>query len=246
MKTNIVLKSNDRNLYGVVIRQETKTGFLNVTDLSRAYEFERSKRGWSFRDVNDILKLSSNSERIYYILQKQGYFIDTEYDSIKRGIFGFMEDVEKQSLTKVFKKLKAYKTTGRGEKRSVSADPYVWILIAMELNPEIYATAVCWLGDGLLLNRIEAGNMHNELSKALKRFPDVDYSRVAKGINHIVFGHHQTGMRNTANQIQLKEVENIEKYVATMIDMQHLRTFDAVMNELITMYNRRWRRVLTA
>ena len=246
MKTNIILKSNDRNLYGVVIRQETKTGFLNVTDLTRAYEIERSKKGWSLKRVDNILASADNAERLYYVLQKQGYLIDTEYDSIKQGIHGFMKDVEKDGLTKILKKLKAYKTTGRGENKAVSADPYVWILLAMEFNPEIYATAVCWLGDGLLLNRIEAGNMHNELSRAISRFADVDYKRVAKGINYIVFGRHETGIRNTANQKQLKEVENIEKYIATMIDMHHLRAFDAVINELIIMYNKKWKKSLIA
>ena len=33
MKTNIIMKSNsDRELFGIVIRQETKTGFLNLSD----------------------------------------------------------------------------------------------------------------------------------------------------------------------------------------------------------------------
>lgn len=36
MKTNIVLKSTDRNLFGVTVRQETKTQFLSVTDLQEA------------------------------------------------------------------------------------------------------------------------------------------------------------------------------------------------------------------
>ena len=44
-------KAEDRNLFGVIIRQETNTGFLNVSDLTRAYEIERSKKGWSHRTV---------------------------------------------------------------------------------------------------------------------------------------------------------------------------------------------------
>ena len=35
MKTNITMKSEkDRELFGVVIKQETKTGFMSLTDLA--------------------------------------------------------------------------------------------------------------------------------------------------------------------------------------------------------------------
>jgi len=116
MKTNIVMKSQDRNLFGTVIRQETKSGFLNVSDLTRAYEIERSKKGWSYREPKDILKLDSNAERAFYILQRQGYLKDTKYDledvenqnySIKGNIYAFMKDVKKEGLAKVLKERNA-------------------------------------------------------------------------------------------------------------------------------------------
>lgn len=91
---------------------------------------------------------------IFY--KKRGYLIDNQFISIKQGIHGFMKSVDSQSLIKTLKSLKAYKTTGRGENKTVWADPYIWILIVMELHPEIYATTVMWLGDKLLLNKIEA------------------------------------------------------------------------------------------
>jgi len=80
MKTNIVMKSQDRDLFGVIIRQETKTGFLNVSDLTRAYETERSKKGWKLKRVDNVLSVADNAERAYHILKKQGYLKDTKYD----------------------------------------------------------------------------------------------------------------------------------------------------------------------
>ena len=39
MKTNIIMKSeNDRNLFGHIIKQETKTGFLNLSDLQDIFD----------------------------------------------------------------------------------------------------------------------------------------------------------------------------------------------------------------
>ena len=245
MKTNIVMKSRDRSLFGVIIRQETKTGFLSVSDLTKAYETERSKKGWSCREPKDILKLDSNAERIFYILQKQGYLKDTVYDlknadnqdySIKGNILRFMEDVKKQGLPKILKSLKAYKTTGRGDNKFVSCDPYIWMLIAMELHPEIYATTVCWLADKLLLNRIEAGNMYPVLSRAASKFADVDYSKLGQALNYIVFGKHESGIRNNADQAQLKELEDLEKNFAFGIAMGHIKSFDDLISDMRRIY----------
>lgn len=240
MVSNITMKSEDRKLFGVIIRQQTKTGFLNVSDLTAAYEVERAKKGWSYRDTNDVLKLESNAERIFYILKKRGYVADNQGESIKQNIFGFMKQVKEQTLTKVLKSLKAYKTTGRGENKTVWTDPYIWMLIAMELHPEIYATTVIWLGDKLLLNRIEAGNMYKGLTKAISIFPDVDYKELGKALNFIIFNKNETGIRDTATEQQLKELEDLEKYLAMLIEMGHIESFDKLVEELRAMYNKKW------
>jgi len=251
------MKSADRDLFGIVIRQETKTGFLNVSDLTKAYGMERSRKGWSYRRTDEIFDSTANAERIFYILQKQGYFIDPGYgvkkntrpfmknsenkeNPIKWGISHFMKDIGEQGLKKVLKSLKAYKTTGRGENKTVWADPYIWMLIAMELHPEIYAVTVCWLADKLILNRIEAGNMYKGLSRAVYRFPGVDYSGLAKALNYVVFNRHEAGIRNTATQEQLKQLEDLEKYLATLIEMGHIKSFERLTGELRAMYSRKW------
>lgn len=71
MNTNITMKSEDRKLFNVIIRQETKTNFLNVSDLTTAYENERVGKGWSVKRVDNVLASIDNAERIYYILQKE-------------------------------------------------------------------------------------------------------------------------------------------------------------------------------
>ena len=38
MKTDVILSSTDRELFGITIRQNTKEQFLSVTDLQNAYE----------------------------------------------------------------------------------------------------------------------------------------------------------------------------------------------------------------
>jgi len=229
MKTNIVLHSPDRNLFGVTIRQETKTGFLNLSDLQEAYTRARVLNGWGDRgDTSQILNSKANMERIYYLLK--------ERDIIKQDFYGFMEEVEQKGIVRVLKELNSYRTTGRGANRTVLCDPYIWVLVAMEFNPQLYAKVVLWLTDRLILNRIEAGNMYKGLTKAISKFPNTDYIGVAKALNHIVFGKHETGIRNFANEKELKELEDVEKFFSTLIDMDFIKTQDELKKELQRYY----------
>lgn len=98
MKTNVVMISKDRDLFGVTIKQDTKTSFMSLTDLQEAYTRKRIQEGWNDKRIENILSNKESAERIYYILEKQGYMIET-------GFPVFMEMVEKESLIKVMKSL---------------------------------------------------------------------------------------------------------------------------------------------
>jgi hypothetical protein len=72
MKTKVTMHSgDDRNLFGVVIRQSTGEGFLSITDLQQAYEKARWMYGWSSRDINNILNTLEVKERIYELLNQR-------------------------------------------------------------------------------------------------------------------------------------------------------------------------------
>lgn len=224
MKTNVTLMSQSRELFGITIRQETKSGSLNLSDLQDAYVIARSSRGWSDKRVNDILSSSSNTERIYYILEKQNL--------IKAEFPAFMEMVQKDGLVKVLKEIKCYTTKGRGENRSTYCNPYIWVLIAMEMNPMLYAHVITWLTDGLILNRIEAGDMYKELAKAIMRFRDADYQALAKALNFVVFGKHESGIRNTGTEEQLKELHRLELNLTFAIESGLITSFADLMSQL--------------
>lgn len=211
MKSNAILKSSDRNLFGVTISQNTQGQMLSVTDLQKAYEKARWVHGWSDKRVSDILNSIDTKERIYYLLK--------ERNLIKAEIPVFMEMVEKEGITKVLKKLDVYKTTGRGGTKAVMADPYVWMLLAMELNPMIYAKVVVWLTDSLIFDRIEAGSEYRPMNTAIKKVvPSPNYPVYAKAINERVFNTHSTGMRNLASAAELRKIADIEKFIINAIE----------------------------
>jgi hypothetical protein len=216
MESNIIMKSKDRELFGIVIKQETKTGFLSVSELQKAYEVARWQYGWSDRKVADIMQTTEFKERVYYLLHNQGV--------IKTNILGFMEMVENEGIAKVLKGLAVYKTTGARQSKVTFANPYIWILIAMELNPMIYAAVVTWLTDTLIFDRIEAGDEFRPMNNAIKKIiPNPDYKKYAIAINERVFGKHLTGMRNLASSQELRKITKIEQFISQGINMNMIK-----------------------
>jgi len=232
MKTNVIMSTNDRELSGVVIKQETKTGFLNLSDLQEAYTVARVKNGWAEKRTDQILASKQNTERIYYVLKEQGV-INVEFHP-------FIELVEKQGIAKVLKTFGVYKTTGARHTKTTWCHDSIWILLSLELSPIFYAKTVLWLKDELIKNRIEAGNFCIALNSSIQKFhPNGNqYMTLAKALNHIVFGKHENGIRNTGTKEQLKQLASIEEKLAFSIDMGYIKSFDMLLEELRKIYQR--------
>ena len=212
MKTNVVMQSKDRELFGITIKQETKTGFLSVSALQKAYEVARWEHGWSERRVDVIMQTQDFKERVFYLL--------SERKIINTTILGFMNDINNVGIAKALKLFGVYKTTGRGENKSVMCDPYIWVLLAMELNPMIYAKVVIWLTDSLIFDRIEAGTEFKPMNEAIKNIiPNPEYFKYSIAINERVFGKHFAGMRNLASADELKKITKIEQFITQGIQI---------------------------
>ena len=214
----------DRELFGVVIKQETKTGFMSLTDLQEAYTHARVLNGWRDKRIDHIIKQVENSERIYYLLKEQG-LVNVSIDT-------FTEMVEKDGLIKVLKRAGVYKTTGRGENKTVMCNPYIWVLVAMELNPQLYAKVVTWLTDKLILNRIEAGNMCKALNSALYKIKNTDFSKIAIELNKKVFGKHEAGIRNTRSKEELEKLYRLEDRLAFAIERGYIKSTEEIIKAI--------------
>lgn len=232
MKTNVIMSTSDRELFGVVVKQETKTGFLNLSDLQEAYTVARVKNGWMEKNVTQILQGKENVERIYYVLKEQGL--------IKVQFCSFIETVNNQGIAKTLKSCGVYKTTEARHTKTTWCHDSIWILLSLELSPIFYAKTVLWLKDELIKNRIEAGNFCIALNRSIQKFnPNGnEYMTLAKALNHIVFGNHENGIRNTGTKEQLKQLASIEEKLAFAIDMGYIKTFDMLLEELRKIYQR--------
>ena len=115
-------------------------------------------------------------------------------------------------------------------------------MLALELNPEIYAKVVCWIGDSLIINRIEAGDKYNDLCRACSKFKDVDYRIIAKGLNYIIFNIHETLIRNKATQFELKELDDLQRSLAFSLNMGYIKSFDDLHNTMKKLWYKKWKK----
>jgi hypothetical protein len=222
MKTSIIISSPDRELFGYTIRQQTKDGMLNLSDLQESYTIARVKNGWNEKNINRIME--NDKETLFYLLEKQRI--------INIPMCIFMENIESKGFAKYMKELGVYKTTGARETKTVWVNPYIWVMVAMELNPIIKAEVIGWLTDSLIINRIEAGNFYKELSRAVSTFEDVDYVEMATNLNLAIFGKHERGLRNNGTKDELKRLEQLESHLAFAIDRGYIKTFRELIEEI--------------
>jgi hypothetical protein len=128
--------------------------------------------------------------------------------------------VENEGIVKVLKGLGVWKTAGRGDNKSTYADPYIWVLLAMELNPLIYAKVVIWLTDSLIMNRIVAGTEFKPMNSAISRIiTNPNYPLYSRLINLKIFGKHEKGLRDTATEEQLHYLSEMERFIIQSIEM---------------------------
>lgn len=227
MKTNVVMQSEkSRELFGVIIRQNTKDSMLSLSDLQEAYIHARVLNGWSERGkIQDILAQKENAERIFYVLKEQKI--------INSEISEFMKMIDEKGIIKVLKEFGVYKTTGARATKTTYCNPYIWVLVAMELNPMLYAKVITWLTDKLIINRIEACDLNNNLRRVIcAKIDNPDYAGINRALNVKIFGHHQTGMRNLASEADLQRLNKLQENIAFCIERGFLKSSDDIISEI--------------
>jgi hypothetical protein len=141
--------------------------------------------------------------------------------------------IAKGGITKVLKGLGVWKTSGTRGNNHVMCNPYIWMLLAMELNPMIYGKVIVWLTDSLIFDRIEAGTEFMPMNRAIKSIvPVPDYPKYAITINNKVFGTHISGMRNIASAPELKKIAKIESFITQAVSMGMIKTESDIINAI--------------
>lgn len=135
---------------------------------------------------------------------------------------------------------------GKDKNQEWYIDPYIFINIAIEMDPEIRADIIIWFTDGLIKVRNEAGeayiNMCRQIATIISSKSDFQeyIKRVAKGINYIVFNYHEEGYRNKATSEQLDEIVLLENIISSNIEDGYIKDFSDLIKFLGNKWRRKW------
>lgn len=127
----------------------------------------------------------------------------------------------------------------RGKYGGTWMHPYLFIKFAMWISPRFELNVIKFVHDQLIEFRHDAGDNYKKLAASASILSGVDYSRLAKAVNWIVFGKHAKELRQTATEKQLKELAEVQKQVSFAIDMGMIKDFDGLLALMRRMYNQK-------
>ena len=187
-----------------------------LTDLENAYNKVRKKNGWSEKQITKYFNNEYEMEFILELLQNTGViykkqnspFYETVENKEVMTTENFKKLIDKRGLIYALKKVGQYSMKGKGADRVVFCNPYIFVAVAMWLNPQFKAKVVVWVGDQLIVDRIMAGERYKRLTRAIYQhiLPTIDetqhkyiYSDFAKLLNKFIFGEHSENLRQLAS-----------------------------------------------
>ena len=226
--------SSDRNLFNIIVPQDSKSEFLVVSKLQEAYDKVQEEKGWSIKRIADVMKTENFIERSYYLLKEANKLPE----SLNTGFIVFKKYVDDNTLNKVLKEFGWWKLTGKGKDRETWCHPYIWVSLALEMNPEIYAKVIIWLTDGLIKARMDCGIKYLPLTQQLKEKiidqnndPTV-YFNTAIEINKLVFGEHYKDIRNYAVKEKLDKLQEVEVTLTNLLKLGFVKDYPTLIKTI--------------
>lgn len=190
------------------IFQRTKDGFFNATGL-----------------INQWNNTSGNPQR------KISKF--WEQERVKEFIDVLIKEENLHTPKEVYVKSKA----SRGINAGTWMHPYLFMKFAMWLNPRFELTVIKFVYDQLIEFRDIAGDLYRDLTRSVTRLNSVNYSQLAKGLNYIIFGRHESGIRQKATKDELKLMNELQMKLAFAIDMNYINSFEELISEMRRLFN---------
>lgn len=238
MKSRVEIKSSDRRLMGVVIPALSDNGFVNITLAMKVLSDDRLKKGLSPKKLNDIIKYDGFQEKCREIISRL-----ENRDLCKRINISLqnktlnLSDLNKMGLAC---------RKGKGDGQMWYMNPYLFLVVAMEMSPEVCADVVMWFVDNIVGVRNAAGDAYIEMCSSVsslisdKSNLKESLSRIAKGINFVVFGVHEEGIRNRASFEELDMIVSIERNISYAIKAGYIKDYNGIINDLGRQWKDRW------
>lgn len=126
----------------------------------------------------------------------------------------------------------------RGNNAGTWMHPLLFIDFAMWLNPSFKVKVLRFVSDQLLKYRNDAGDAYIEMTGAISKIVERSLLQnaiqtVAKALNHIVYGNHQSNIRNLkADEMLMKELVDLEIKVAMLINEGFIKSYAQLLEYL--------------
>lgn len=215
MKTN---QNLTRKMGDFEVVQRTKDGMFNATSLLKQWNQSSGQQ----KNMGHYFSQSSTREFIIALCKE---------NNVDSHDFSKGRDSAKNTLSGIYNKT-------RGISGGTWMTPLLFIDFAMWLNPTFKVKVLKFVYDELIRYRNEAGDAYREMSSAIQKIVprnDMAYrmKEVAKAINYIVYGTHESGIRNTqAEEEKARELCELERDVAKLINKGFIKSYDSLMSYL--------------
>lgn len=200
------------------VTQRTSDGYFNATELLSQWNKSNTdvqRRIDKFWDSTHLCELMSE------IAENELNFKSPDFGELK----------SKLSVTK------------KGKYNSGTwMHPILFVKFAMYLSPKFEYHVLKFVSDELIAFRHKIGDNNNTTMKCLQPFGfDVDdYAYVNRAINYIVFDNHFTGIRNTATEEQMQQINDIQNKIQFSIEMKFVSNRKELISFMRKLYVQKW------
>lgn len=215
MKTNQIIK---RPMGIFEVEQRTKDGMFNATALMKMWNETNPNEK---RDIDNFWKSTNLTELMSEIAENELGFKSVDFTELKNVL----------------------SVTSRGKYTGGTwMNPILFLKFAMYLSPRFEYHVLRFVSDQMIKFRKDAGDAYHDLSNAVstlvpKDFMPVAISRVSRGINCIVFGEHQTAIRNSKGTEELqRELFEQERKLTELINDGFITSYQQLINYMLQKY----------
>ena len=195
------------------VSQRTKDGFFCATSLLAQWN---EKSGMK-KEVSKFFEIQSTSELVKIIMIR--------------------ENLNTQDST--------YLKT-RGKNGGTWMHPILFIDFAMWLNPSFKYDVIKFVYDEMISYRNLAGDAYQSMCSAVRSILPEDVFKekvkdLAKSINIIVYGKHESEMRNKiGDEAKIREVYELESQIAKWINWGLIANYEQLKSVLYKMYYQKY------
>ena len=231
MKTNQIMI---RKMGEFNVLQRTSDGMFNASSLLD--QWNKKSNTIYPKKIHEFLRIEATKEFIDVLkmdIHQNSYVVDNQVRDKNP-----QPNNQVVSIPGIIHKTNA-KTDKKGKRTpaEIHFHPYLYIDFAMWLNPKFKLDVIKFVYDQLIENRHLAGDNYRGLASAVARFDKVDFVRIAKGLNYIIFGTHDKNLRQRATEQQLASLTKLQQQLAFAVDMGYIKTCDELINEMRRIYH---------